>query len=135
VLYYVWRNKKHSYAVVKIIHLNIAISGVVLLLYSAVIEYFEIAHKSLEATMEILGVWFVLLLVPGGISLILIAVIYWYESRIVIPTVLLTIFLAIFWFTQNLAGLLSIVFIFYAIVTLYIFLYRPSEDKSVRDND
>ena len=126
VFYYVWSNQKRGYLVSKIIHFSIVICGLLLVVGHTVAEYFDTAKTFLESIGEVLAVWFVLLLIPGSISLLVIALLCWHDVRLVIPMVLLTIFLAIFWFAEDFSGLVTMAFILYSIVTLYLFLGSSS---------
>lgn len=128
LLFYLWRNKKRCYLVAKIIHLSIAISGLLLVAGGAVTEYVDGSNSILQGIGEILGVWFALLLIPAGASLLVIVLLRWNELHIVIPTVLLGIFLAILWYANGLTEMVSLAFMVYAIVTLYLLLGKGSGD-------
>lgn len=117
----------------KIIHLSIAIGGLLLLVGGTLVEHFGITNNILAGLGEALGLWFALLLIPGGILLFFTALLCWNEPRIVVPTLLFAAFLSALWFVDDFTRPISTAFILYAVFALYFLLIKKDTHNGGTD--
>jgi hypothetical protein len=118
IAYYLSRNRERSIRAAYTLHFLIAVSGLVLFLGTAFVDWFKVENELILGMGEILGYWFAFSLIFGAPVLVLASMMYWRTWGITMPTLLLVIQLSVMFLYEEKTTLLTGMFILYAIVAL-----------------